>query len=277
MPDANWWGYRIRAELAAPFLRGRGLEIGAGGAPQVVPQGATVSYYDKSDSAFLAKQFDTEITYTVHPVEQIARDFPSGADFLIAHNVLEHTPDPIGTLMRWNSFVQNKGVVVLSMPNKDFTEGDKRRATVTKEHLIHDHIFGRDEFSFESLEHNFGFMLNWDYARWTDTWRDLTRDQLVDAFLHAPYAKMHDFHFHAADRAGWDFVLGVAAVLGGRSLELLEFVDPASKGKWVPQGEVIYIYRLRKGDKIKGISNPRRWLANYRRTLLHAALRLPEG
>src|SRR3954468_769618 len=106
----------IRRNFAADLIAGRGVEIGAGAYPQALPPGATAAQYDLRDAAELKALFGTE-TIPVRPMAELRSDFPAGADFLIAHNVLEHAPDPIGQLIRWNACVRDGGVVLISLPH----------------------------------------------------------------------------------------------------------------------------------------------------------------
>ena len=59
----------------------------------MVPATASVKQYDIRTDDELRLLFG-EAEFDVSPVHQIHQDFPSGCDFLIAHNVLEHSPDP---------------------------------------------------------------------------------------------------------------------------------------------------------------------------------------
>src|SRR5437763_16581749 len=95
----------IRRDFSADLIAGHGVEIGAGAYPQMLPPGAMASHYDLRDAAGLKALFGEE-TISVRPISELPSDFPSGVDFLIAHNVLEHAPDPIGELIRWNACVR---------------------------------------------------------------------------------------------------------------------------------------------------------------------------
>lgn len=246
MPDASWWGYRVRAEIAAPFLSGRGLEIGAGQFPHRLPDKASALYFDKRDAEGLSIHFGGSIPYEVRDISDISSHFPDGADFLIAHNVLEHCPDVIGTLIGWHSNVKNEGVVVLSVPEQRFTAGDSRRLVAPIRHLLEDYLFSRNGDSFESRQHIYDFCLNWDIARWTESWRSLERDEFASFLLDNAHRGGHDCHWHALPDQTWRRAVAAALAYGGRGATLLGAWTPESLGEYVPQGEVIYIYRMSK-------------------------------
>ena len=105
----------IRDTFCQAVLRGSGLEIGAGAYPQTLPKGAHASYYDIRNEAETRELFGSSVVTARH-VDVIPADFPNGADFLIARNVLEHCSDPIGTLIAWNGSVRDGGTVVISLP-----------------------------------------------------------------------------------------------------------------------------------------------------------------
>lgn len=273
MPDADWYGYTVRAAVVNPHLEGVGMEIGAGANPHRLPASARALYFDKIDTTALTSLFGTEITYEVHPLSEFSTHMREPADFLIAHNVLEHLSNPIKGLMEWHGYVREGGVVVLSMPCKSYAAADTRRLTAPFRHIVEDFIFDRSDQSFESLEHVYGFCLNWDHARWTDSWRHLDRDQFIDHLLATPYAPTQDFHWHAVDRDTWDRVISSAAIFGNRGVELLTAVDPTSTGEWVTEGEAIYVYRLTDGG-ISGLTDARNELAAIGEELMRTGTRL---
>src|SRR5262245_12327867 len=106
-PNAS--AYRIRQEIASPYLAGRGIEIGAGANPQLLPLGAEVVLFDVRSRAELAELFEEVPDVPIHAVGSIREHFPRGAPFLIAHNVLEHTPDPISALRQWHEHLTDGG------------------------------------------------------------------------------------------------------------------------------------------------------------------------
>ena len=133
--------------LAARYLSGVGLEIGALHRPQKLPAGARVRHVDRLSTPEL-KQLYGEVPaddiVTVEIVDDGATlstvpDF--AADFLIANNVLEHVEDPIATLANWHRVVRPGGIVLLVVPNPR-NSADALRTHTTAAHVIDDHVNG---------------------------------------------------------------------------------------------------------------------------------------
>lgn len=251
MVKPEWWGYRIRAEAANPFLCGRGIEIGAGASPQRLPDGTQCTYFDKHTTEGLERNFDTKISYQVEPMHRVREIFPNGADFLIAHNVLEHTPSEISALIEWHSYVKDGGTIVISVPLMEHTTGDQRRLRTPCTHLLDDFIFKRDDASFEAREHSYGFCLNWDASGWAPVWKAYDRDAFVNYLLKQATSAEMDIHWHALNQAEWQFVICAAARFGRRSIRLLKYLDPTSEIN-PTQGEAIFIYQIDAGNACTG-------------------------
>ena len=103
-----------RFTASRDYLKGEGIEIGAGPNPQPVPEGVRVSYFDIRDEAELSAYIGLDVQHASLPMSQARQTFPEGADFLIAHHVLEHSADPIGTLRQWMGLVKPGGVICYS-------------------------------------------------------------------------------------------------------------------------------------------------------------------
>jgi SAM-dependent methyltransferase len=155
----------LRADFANAYLKGQGVEIGAGDVPHRLPAGVEVAYYDKRSEAELAKVFGNGQRPAPRPVASLHADFPGSCDFLIAHHVLEHCADPIGELISWHKATRDGGVVVLSLPDSNFCP-DRGRRVATIDHLLLDHGLGRKETAFESKEHIYSFLLGWVDRLW---------------------------------------------------------------------------------------------------------------
>ncbi len=93
-----------RAEIAAEFLIGNGIEIGALDSPLQLPAKANVVYVDRLNEAALRAQYP-ELSEKPLVVIDVVDDgeqlgvFPSkSVDFIVANHFMEHTQNPIGTL-----------------------------------------------------------------------------------------------------------------------------------------------------------------------------------
>jgi SAM-dependent methyltransferase len=233
--------YSRRFELTSDLLVGCGLEIGAGVNPQKLPDEVSCVYFDKRDAQSIKDLFHDIADYEVHPIDEIPTFFPDGADFLIAHNVLEHSPDPIGLLRSWFSFVRNDGMLVLSLPEKSHCPPDAMRAVPSLDHLVLDHVYSRGEDTFESKEHIYSFLLGWrDHVH-----PHLNKVAYCDHCLAEAQRSGHDLHWHAIDLPLGEKVIQTAGLLSGKDIDMVRICHSASE-TFSTFGEVIYIFRLRR-------------------------------
>lgn len=235
---------RIRYEVTAGFLRGNGIEIGAGVFPSRLPDGASANSYDLRNAEELTRLFGRPPGDKVRPLGQVPIDFPGGAPFLIAHNVLEHTPDPIGTLVQWHRSVADDGVVVISFPDKNACP-DNRRLEPPFEHLLFDHLLHRDQHAFESKEHILSFSLGWIGEGDSD--RSRTADEFAAWAMPQLFERSADIHWHAFTQSLAERTVLAACRFGGRSAELLSKADFTTTPVRT-LGDIILVYRLASGS-----------------------------
>lgn len=144
---ALWNRLRIRRRLAAEFIRGEGVEIGALHQPQEVPEGAKVRYLDRLSTDELRSEYpelDALELVEVDIVEDGEDPRSIGdesIDFLIASHVIEHCEDPVGTIKNWLRVIRPGGVIFLVVPNRKRTF-DRLRSPTRVDHLLTDHREG---------------------------------------------------------------------------------------------------------------------------------------
>lgn len=229
-----------RAVVANRFLSGRGAEIGAGLSPHRLPRGAEALHYDIRSPEELHELFKHPTTLPVRSLHQIGEDFPQGCDFLIAHHVLEHAPDPISTLSGWHTHVRTGGVIVLSVPDRRFC-ADKDRVVPTVEHLLLDFALKRTDQSFESKEHIAPFILGWLQQMWV---KDFSGQQLAEFILSEQRRNEgHDLHWHAFTPLLAASTVVAACMVEGRAAELLAEVHPEDSVGG-SSADIIFVYRL---------------------------------
>jgi SAM-dependent methyltransferase len=138
-----------RSELAARFLFGEGLEIGALHAPLVVPSHVRVRYVDRIAVEELRREYpelaDEELVQVdVIDDGEVLATVPDGSvDFIVANHFLEHCEDPIGTIEVHLRKLKPGGVLFYAVPDKRYTF-DFRRPVTPLEHMILDHEDGPD-------------------------------------------------------------------------------------------------------------------------------------
>lgn len=222
----------IRYEVSKPYLNGSGMEVGAGANPQRLPDGVQCRYFDKYDRNFVEHFFGEgrELPYQVTSLADVTKHFPDGADFLIAHNVLEHCENPIRTVCDWISYIRPGGVLVVGLPLPSRCLNDGQRRFASFRHVLEDYLFDRTQEDFESCEHIYSFRLGW-----RDDKAALSKDEYLDFMLAEGQRKGHDLHWHAGGHDLWSHTIHAALHFSGRSYTLLDTTqDP----------EALFVFRV---------------------------------
>lgn len=232
----------IRFRVSRPFLKGRGMEIGGGIFPQPIADGVERLCFDLRTRAELAELFQVSEHQVpgVGPLGNIRKEFPQGADFLIAHNVLEHSPNPIGTLVEWHRLVRSGGHMVISLPDLRYCD-DKERVVATLDHLLMDYLLDRGEKTFESREHVYSFMFGWNDSGFH---RGMSKQQLVASAHMNANADANDLHWHAFTRDLGLKVILAAAMFDRKSVGIHLIATPDEASDRRTEGDLIYVYRL---------------------------------
>lgn len=132
--------------LATRFLRGSGIEIGALQRPiELNPAYCSVTYLDHFSASQLRERFpelgDEEITSPDVICDVVASGLSciqdGRLDFVIASHLLEHLPNPLGFLLECHRVLRVAGVLLLIVPDKNYTF-DKDRERTPIAHLIDD-------------------------------------------------------------------------------------------------------------------------------------------
>ena len=136
-----------RDSLAASYLRGSGIEIGAMHHPLRMPPEASVRYVDYMSRDENLKRFP-EIRHLPLVDPHFVEDgfaLPSfskdSVDFVAANHVLEHSDNFLRTLARWADLVRPGGVIFASVPIADLCF-DRGRPITTIEHFAQDYEDG---------------------------------------------------------------------------------------------------------------------------------------
>lgn len=136
-----------RAQFAAHFLFGEGLEIGPLHQPLAIPARAKARYVDRMSAADLRREYPelagwdlTEVDI-VDDGETLATIPAASQDFIIANHFLEHTENPIGTIETHLGKLKPGGILFYAVPDKRYTF-DFRRPVTSLEHMIADYEEG---------------------------------------------------------------------------------------------------------------------------------------
>lgn len=240
-----------RFVISAPFLRGHGLEIGPGASPQRLPAGVVCEYFDKRTESELAELFgiDRSGLNGVLPIDKIGERFPEGADFLIAHHVLEHCSNPIRTLLEWQSYLKNGGILVVSVPDAKRCP-DSGRLVPPIEHLVEDYILDRDDDSYESREHIYSFVMGWIDDGFA---KDRDKFEIARITRECAKAKKNDLHWHAFNSDLLIRTIAASARVSGNQIVVKAFASP-DLDHCQTELDVICVCKVSRGPDLLGPS-----------------------
>jgi SAM-dependent methyltransferase len=132
-----------RTRIAKRYLSGNGVEIGALHNPLPLPRSARVRYVDRISVPELRAHYpELEQEPLVHvdildDGERLATVADSSLDFVVANHFLEHTQDPVRTLLNVFRVLRPGGVLYLAVPDKRYTF-DIDRPVTPFDHLLRD-------------------------------------------------------------------------------------------------------------------------------------------
>jgi hypothetical protein len=139
--------FDARAQFAACFLSGQGLEIGALHLPLAIPPHAGVRYVDRMPVEKLRAEYPELAGWNLTPVdvidngELLSTIEEDSQDFIVANHFLEHCEDPIRAIATHLGKLKSGGVLFYAVPDKRYTF-DFRRPVTPVEHMIDDHEQG---------------------------------------------------------------------------------------------------------------------------------------
>lgn len=147
MPDGRKPGHSVahnRMVLAARYLHGDGIEIGALGRPLLMPAGARVRYVDRMSASdlrrhypHLTKRWRRRLPVIVDDGETLATISDASQDFVVANHVIEHFQNPIRFLHNACRVLKPGGILFMAIPDKEKTF-DRDRPVTPFEHLVED-------------------------------------------------------------------------------------------------------------------------------------------
>ncbi len=133
----------LRRSIAARYLVGEGIEIGALNAPLEVPDNVKIKYLDRMTVAQLRQQYprlaDSPLVEVdiIDDGEKLLSIADDSLDFVIANHAIEHCEDAITSLSNWLRVLKSEGILYLAVPDKRYTF-DRDRPLTSLEHLICD-------------------------------------------------------------------------------------------------------------------------------------------
>jgi ubiquinone/menaquinone biosynthesis C-methylase UbiE len=193
--------------IAAAYLKGHGLEIGALHARTAVPPGARVRYVDRKSRDDLRREYpntDQEGFNRVDIVDDaqtLATVPDSSEDFIIANHVIEHVEDPMLMVQNSMRVLKPGGVLLLTIPDKRRTF-DVERPVTTLQHVLDDH---EDRGRGSRLAH---------YREWAESIENIPAAD-VEARVAELTTAESNIHFHVWTAQGaLDLTLRLGDILG---------------------------------------------------------------
>ena len=178
-----------RELIAATYLSGNGIEIGALHNPLRVPPWAKVKYVDRLPIAQLREQYpelnDKELVEVdiLDDGERLDTISDASQDFVIANHFVEHNQDPIGAVLNMLRVLKPGGRLYLAIPDKRCCF-DSDRPVTPLAHLLRDHAEGPE----------------WSRAQHFEEWARLVNKASDGAEVEKQVAELmhtnYSIHFH---------------------------------------------------------------------------------
>ncbi|MCM0084052.1 class I SAM-dependent methyltransferase [Geomonas sp. Red32] len=198
--------FKVREKLAAKYLKGSGVEIGALHLPLRVPRGVTVKYVDYCTRDENIHKFPELTASNVVETDFVEDGFQlqtfdeGSVDFVIANHVLEHADDPVGVLLNWLRVIRPGGIVMATVPimARCF---DRGREETSVEHLLEDHRLvasGRiDEFRIRNRRHFHEVItISLRNQIGADSFKTMSAEELEATVSAMASAERPDTHYH---------------------------------------------------------------------------------
>lgn len=209
-----------RRRLARLYLHGSGIEIGALHMPLWIPPGVTVRYVDRLDLDGLRGHYPElagerlVAPDVVDDGEALTLLPEASADFVIANHFIEHTEDPIATLLAHARVLRDGGTLFMAVPDRG-AGVDVAREGTSWEHLTADHREGAERSRAAHYE---------EWARLVDARLGNIDPEDVAAHAAMLQERAHSIHFHAWSPEEFAAFVRRAGQEFGLPLELVEVV-----------------------------------------------------
>ncbi len=154
-----------RAEFAARFLFGEGLEIGPLHQPLALPPHAKARYVDRMKVDELRQEYPELADWNLTKVdvvddgEQLRTVAEESQDFIVANHFLEHCENPIRTIETHLGKLKPGGILFYAVPDKRYTF-DFRRPVTPLEHMVADYEQGPERSRSSHYEEWARFVMN---------------------------------------------------------------------------------------------------------------------
>lgn len=146
-PEVQAYELAARDGLAAKFLSGSGLEIGALQRRLNLPPGCDARYVDRMPFEMLLEHYPELRGLPIQPPdiiddgETLSTIDDESQDFVAANHFLEHCQDPVGAIVNLLRVIRTGGFLYMAVPDRNYTF-DSERPPTRYEMLSATHIAG---------------------------------------------------------------------------------------------------------------------------------------
>ncbi len=183
-----------RNSIAAAYLAGEGIEIGALHNPLRLPRSCRVRYVDNVPAGEASRRFHDVRSKRLVGVdilddgERLGRIPDGSQSFVVANHFLEHCQNPIGAFRNMMRVLKDGGILYLAIPDKRYTF-DKDRPSTPFEHLLQDDLEGPERSRRQHLE------------EWTRLVEGLKDDAVVRSRIDELIRTGLNIHYHVWNQA----------------------------------------------------------------------------
>lgn len=209
---------RARKAITSGFLKGNGLEVGAGHRPFPVPDHVRIRYGDIRDRESLESYFKNSEVKTGDKID--AQTFAGleacSFDFVILAHVIEHLRDPVGSIAHAIRILKPGAVLILVVPDLRCTF-DRNRPETAVEHALRDYQDGGESTTRQGYEEHLRYVH--PYLTGEHYPEDEIQRQATESVKRW---RELDVHFHAWTRDGFEMLLSAVAKLIPFDIEVAE-------------------------------------------------------
>jgi predicted SAM-dependent methyltransferase len=180
-----------RRTVSDLFIRGNGIEAGAGARPFPIPSGAKCFYGDIRDGEQLKTYFKVDEVSIDGAIDAqtYAGIEDNSLDFVISAHVIEHLENPLGSIENAIRVLKPGGIHLLAVPDLRFNF-DRHRQPTSLNHLIED---AADGGAGSRINDYIEFLR--DVAR--PEWGNQTPDEELERVAVEMSERNQDIHFHS--------------------------------------------------------------------------------
>jgi SAM-dependent methyltransferase len=179
-----------RRAVADLFIKGEGIEVGAGARRFPIPSHAQCYYGDIRDQEQLASYFKSkDVVFTGFIDAETFGPIAEGSlDFIISAHVIEHLENPICSILGGLQKLKAAGIYLLVVPDARHTF-DRQRPLTSEKHLFADFEDGGAGTRLEAYR---------DFVRYTAVaeWGEIIAPEKIDSEAARLSTAGMDIHFH---------------------------------------------------------------------------------